>query len=280
MIEELPMGQVVPNPDQPRRHFDGGKLAELAASIAADGLLQPVVVRPLANGSYMIVCGERRWRAHRLLGRPSIRAEIRAMDDGEMAICAIAENLQRADISPLEEARAFQRLLDRGHSAEALAARLGLKQPWRITERTQLLRLQETYQALLTAGQITPSQAFEMSRLSPAGQDRLFQLIRVGRCPGYQQLRAAAMGLLEAEQQGEIFADSRPTAADVQRLSRLEALVANVCAILRRGFDENDIVIAKKVDPAEAARLADELRLIQRHLAQLESALRHSAALV
>ena len=187
MSVTIPMRAIVPNPDQPRKDFDQATLEELAASIGANGLLQPIVVRKVKvknETRFQIVAGERRWRAHKLLRAKRIKAEIADdMDDSTMDAQAIIENLQREDISQLEEARAYQRMLDRyGYTVEELAKRLGIKQPWRITERTSLLSLRGEYQDLLARGQIGASQAYELSRLSPANQDVLFRAIRSGQC--------------------------------------------------------------------------------------------------
>ncbi len=100
----------------------------------------------------MIVAGERRWRAHQLAGPSEIRAEVEAVNATTRDVLAIVENLQRADITPLEEGRAFQRMLDQGMTVDELAQRLGLKQPHRITDRTQLLRLLPEYLALCEQG--------------------------------------------------------------------------------------------------------------------------------
>ena len=132
MLKTLPISKGYPNPDQPRKVFDEKKLQELAASILEQGLLQPIRVRRDRDGRFMIVAGERRYRAL-LVGLDSIAVVV--ADNDEVADQAIIENLQRADITPLEEARAYQKRLDAAYSVEQLAVRLGMKQPWRIIER-------------------------------------------------------------------------------------------------------------------------------------------------
>ena len=127
------------------------------------------------------------------------------MVEADRDILAIVENLQRADITPLEEGRAFQRVIDTGVTAEELAHRLGLKQPWRITERTALLRLNPSYLDLLEKGHLTPSQGTELARLEPSDQDLLFGMIRDGRCETYTKLRAAADGFIAARSQSSMF---------------------------------------------------------------------------
>ncbi|MDP3550120.1 MAG: ParB/RepB/Spo0J family partition protein [Novosphingobium sp.] len=108
----LSVASIEPHPDQPRRHFDEEALEELAQSIAARGVIQPVVVRPLGGGRYQLVAGERRWRASQKAQIHEIPAIVRKLDDRDVAALALIENLQREDLNPVEEARAYQRLAD------------------------------------------------------------------------------------------------------------------------------------------------------------------------
>lgn len=280
MLKRIPLGMIYGNPAQPRKIFDEADLHELAASIREHGLLQPITVRRDDQARFMIVLGERRWRAHQIAGLPDILCQVERMNDDEVADRAIIENLQRADITPLEEARAYQARLDTGLTVEQVAKRLGIKQPHRITERTALLRLKDEYHGLLGKGQLSPSQAYEMSRLSPRGQDVLFKAIRTGQCPSYNALRAMATGLLEQEGQVEMFgADVAPSANDEDRHAarRLEVKIEQVAGLLAAGFDENECVAAKKVDPNRALALAERLVLIQKSLKMMEHSLRTAA---
>ena len=284
MFLNLPVDSVIPNPDQPRKRFDNEKLKELAESIRENGQLQPIKVRPAGDGRYMIIFGERRWRAHCLLGLETIKAEVVETGDTAMAIQAIVENLQSEDVTPLEEAHSYQAMLDTGMTVDELDKRIGLRQPWRITERTSLLALKTDYQDLLAKGHLSPSQSFEMSRLTPQNQDRLFAAIKTGECNSYNRLRATAEGFVAAEAQGSMFGDGgmeaedAPTDEEVQKTKRLEAKVAQVCQILAGGFKNGEVVILKKINPDRAATLADEIKLIQYHLGQLEKTLRSTAA--
>ncbi|MBB3859877.1 ParB family chromosome partitioning protein [Novosphingobium hassiacum] len=108
----LTVGSIEPHPEQPRRHFDEAALDELAQSIAARGVIQPVIVRPLGGNRYQLVAGERRWRAAQKAQVHEIPAIVRKLDDREVAALALIENLQRQDLNPVEEARAYQRLAD------------------------------------------------------------------------------------------------------------------------------------------------------------------------
>ena len=140
-ILDLELDMIVANKRQPREGFDNEKLAELAASIREHGVLQPVIVRETAPGRYMLVAGERRWRASRLAGLQKIPAIVRHYDDRQQAEVALIENLQRDDLSPLEEANAFSQLLEEfGLTQEEMAQRVGKSRP-AITNALRLLQL-------------------------------------------------------------------------------------------------------------------------------------------
>ena len=267
---KLQTASVIPNPDQPRKRFNPEALAELAASIKENGLIQPITVRALPEGRYMIVAGERRWRAHVLAGLDTIEANLIDITDSERDILAIVENLQRADITPLEEGRAFQRVLDTGVTAEELADRLGLKQAWRITERTALLRLNPSYLDLLEKGHLSPSQGTELARLDQHDQDTLFGLIRDGRCETYAKLRAAADALIAAASQGGFFEKPKVSAAEAKALSAFEAKIEQIVRMVASGFKDNEVVALQKINPHRAGIVAEQIGLISKHLKQIE----------
>ncbi|MBE0615169.1 MAG: ParB/RepB/Spo0J family partition protein [Burkholderiales bacterium] len=267
---KLHTASVIPNPDQPRKRFNPEALAELAASINANGLIQPITVRALPEDRYMIVAGERRWRAHVLAGLDTIEANLIEITDSERDILAIVENLQRADITPLEEGRAFQRVLDTGVTAQELADRIGLKQPWRITERTALLRLNPSYLNLLEKGHLSPSQGTELARLDQHDQDTLFGLIRDGRCETYAKLRAAADALIAAASQGGFFEKPKVSAAEAKALSAFEAKIEQIVRMVASGFKDNEVVALQKINPHRAGIVAEQIGLISKHLKQIE----------
>lgn len=119
----LPIGEIVPNRAQPRKQFDDEALAELAESIASHGVLQPLLVRPLTDGSYQLVAGERRWRASRMAGLAEVPVVVREMSDREAAELALIENLQREDLNPMEEAQGYQTLMEAYGLTQEEAAR-------------------------------------------------------------------------------------------------------------------------------------------------------------
>ncbi|MGR3435644.1 MAG: ParB/RepB/Spo0J family partition protein [Shimia sp.] len=156
----LPIERVHPNPDQPRMHFGREQLDELAASIREHGIIQPLIVREAPDGDgYQIVAGERRWRAAQMAQLHEVPVVIRNFDDTEVLQVAIIENIQRADLDPLEEARGFQQLMDRfGHTQEKLAEALG-KSRSHIANMLRLLTLPDAVQEMLRDGKLTPGHA-------------------------------------------------------------------------------------------------------------------------
>ena len=140
-VSVLRLSDIVPNRDQPRKQFDEEALAELADSIAQHGVLQPLLVRPMTDGTYCLVAGERRWRAARLAGLSEVPVVIREMDDREMAELALIENLQREDLNPMEEARGYQTLMDSYGLTQEEAARVVNKSRPAVAHALRLLRL-------------------------------------------------------------------------------------------------------------------------------------------
>lgn len=159
-VQTLPIDRLKPNRFQPRTQFDDDAIEELAASIRTQGIVQPLVVSPEADGTYLIVAGERRWRASRRAGLEQVPVVVRPVaDDRELLELALVENLQRSDLNPLEEAEAYLALQEKfGLNQEDIAARVG-KARTTVTNALRLLRLPEEVQELMREGRITAGQA-------------------------------------------------------------------------------------------------------------------------
>jgi ParB family chromosome partitioning protein len=173
-FSELPIESISANPRQPRAEFDEEELAELALSIAEVGLLQPVVVRRLADDTYELVMGERRWRAARRAGMARIPAIVRHTPDDALLRDALLENLHRASLNPLEEAAAYQQLLDDFECThDVLASRLGRSRP-QISNTIRLLRLPAAVQRRVAAGVLSAGHARALLAVDDADmQERL-----------------------------------------------------------------------------------------------------------
>lgn len=155
----LPLSEIEPNREQPRKTFDEAALAELADSVREHGVLQPLLVRPLAAGGYRLVAGERRYRAARMAGLREVPVTIREMTDEEENIFALIENLQREDLNPLEEAEGLRQLISRfGLTQEQAAARVG-KSRTAVTNALRLLGLPADVAALVRDGRLTMGHA-------------------------------------------------------------------------------------------------------------------------
>ncbi len=171
LMTELPVTAVQPNPHQPRVHIDEENLASLTASIREVGVLQPVLVRRTEDDSYELIAGERRWRAARRAGLATIPAIIRTVSESETLEHALIENLNREDLTPLEEAAAYQQLIeDFGLTHEQLSARVG-KSRVAITNSLRLFQLPPSVQRLLAEGRLSAGHA----RALLGTPDRLFQ---------------------------------------------------------------------------------------------------------
>jgi len=155
----VPIDLVQRNPQQPRKHFGEGELEELASSIRTHGVLQPILVRPIAGGRFEIVAGERRWRAAQRAGLHSIPAVVRELDEVEVLEIAIVENVQRTDLNPIEEAQGFQALIDRfGRTQEEIAEVVGKSRP-HIANMLRLLKLPEDLQEMVRDGRLSAGHA-------------------------------------------------------------------------------------------------------------------------
>jgi ParB family chromosome partitioning protein len=214
-LRELPIEQIEPNPEQPRKHFDRGPLDALAGSIASAGLLQPLIVRPLDDGRYELVAGERRWRAAQLAGLERVPAVIRSSPEDERLQSALIENMVREDLNPVEEARAVAALVDDlGISKEELARRVGRSRA-AISNLVRLLDLPDDVQSLLERGELSEGHGRAVLQLADQGARR--KLAKRAAAEGWSvretesRARAAAAGgaKRKAASGGRIGAEER-----------------------------------------------------------------------
>jgi len=173
-LRELPVGSVQPNPFQPRTQMNEAELVELTASIEASGLLQPVVVRP-RNGKYELIAGERRWRAVQRLGWPKIPAVVKEVDDPTLLTLALIENLQRDNLSPMDEAAGYQRLSEEFHLPHAEIARMVGRDRSTIANLLRLLKLPEEVKQLVHQSKLTEGHARALLTISDQEE-----LVRMG----------------------------------------------------------------------------------------------------
>jgi len=171
VLMDIPVKDLVPNPNQPRVHFDEESLSDLSASIREIGVLQPLLVRQMPDGSYQLIAGERRWRAAQRAGLMTVPAVVKTTDDMTSVEQALVENLHRQDLSPLEEASAFQQLIDDfGLTHDDVAKRVG-KSRSSVTNALRLFSLPPAIQSLLADGRLSAGHAKALL----GSPDRAFQ---------------------------------------------------------------------------------------------------------
>lgn len=193
-LREVRVEDVEPNPEQPRTTFDDATLGELAASIRAYGVLQPVVVRELGNGRYRLVVGERRWRAARVAGLERIPALVRATDDAGSIALALVENLQREDLNPIDEAHGYEALMEvTGVSQVDVAERVG-KDRSTVANALRLLDLPGDVQDMLRTGRLSAGHGRALLALGTAEDRRRVAERAAARGLSVREVEALARG--------------------------------------------------------------------------------------
>jgi ParB family chromosome partitioning protein len=216
-LRELPLGQVRPNPYQPRTRIDEGALAELADSIRASGLLQPVVVRP-RDGGYELIAGERRWRAAQRLGWAQIPAVVKEVDDQTLLTLALVENLQRNDLSAIDEALGYQRLQDEFQVPQTEVARLVGRSRSTVANLLRLLRLPEEVRGMVHEGKLSEGHARALLALE--SDAAIAKLARDAAAGGLsvREVEARVQGEGRTKRGRRAKGEGQPIAADARRV--------------------------------------------------------------
>jgi ParB family transcriptional regulator, chromosome partitioning protein len=212
-LRQLPVELIEPNPKQPRTRFDPDALAGLAASIEASGVVQPLLVRPLADGSYELIAGERRWRAAQQAGLERVPAIVRDSERAERLQAALIENMVREDLNPVEEARACAALIeDLGLSKEELARRIGRSRP-AVSNLIRILDLPDEALELLEAGDL--SEGHGKALLGASGNDVRRRLARDAARGGWS--------VRETENRVKLAGQPKPRGGSGKRIDAEEA---------------------------------------------------------
>jgi ParB family transcriptional regulator, chromosome partitioning protein len=217
-LREVPIELIRPNPDQPRSRIDSKAIADLAASVSAAGIVQPLILRPLANGSYELVAGERRWRAAREAGLDRVPAVVRDHEDAERLQTALVENMAREDLNPVDEARACATLVDDlGLTKEELARRVGRSRA-SISNLIRVLDLPDDTLDLLRSGELTEGHGRAILQLR--GADARRRLARAAAAAGWSvretERRAKQAGTKGRAAGGQGDADRDAALADAE----------------------------------------------------------------
>jgi len=264
-VRKIRVELIYPNPTQPRLHFDEDALAELASSIKEHGILQPVLVRPRGEGRFQLVAGERRWRAAKLAGLADVPAIVEEIDDQAALEIALIENLQREDISPLDEAAMYERMTtDHGYSIRKLAQKLG-KDKGYVENRLRLADAPAEIRELVSLRKDTISHAYELLKVEdPRKRRRLAQ-----------QVASGELSLVKLRQR--IEGKARATADRGYEAHIDEASVATVePGLLAVPVDED---LAAAIGLPEGVDLDQATDHLARAVDELAAALRTDAAL-
>ena len=260
--------EIEPHPDQPRRHFDEAALDELAASIARRGVIQPVIVRPLAPGRYQLVAGERRWRAAQRARLHEIPALVRQLDDADVGALALIENLQREDLNPIEEAAAYQRLSASDGLSQADLARMVDKSRSHVANLMRLLVLPEEVQAMLRDGRLQMGHARALINVPDCAALAQDVVARGLSVRATERLARKALRHNENEGEGEGGTPLRKA-----RAARDPAEDADIAAVQRHleDFLGLKVTIAADADPRSGTvtiryRTLDQLDLVCQRL--------------
>lgn len=233
-LSAIPIGQIRPNPYQPRKEFRPEDLAELEASIAASGLLQPITVRPAASGTgYELIAGERRLRAAQRLGWTDIPAVVKAIDDRQLLTLALVENLQRADLNPIEEAEGYQRLVDEYSLTQQEVATAVGKDRSTVANMLRLLSLPASVRRLVWEGALTIGHARAL--LALGNENDMAELAR--------EIVASGLSVRDVERRARERAPSQKKSRERSRASSHAAEVRRIEERLRRRL-QTDVHVA------------------------------------
>ena len=247
---ELSITQIQPNPNQPRTYFDSDALAELAASIKSTGIVQPILVRPLGNGTFEIVAGERRFRAACSIGMLRVPVVVKSYSDEDALTVALIENLLREDLKPLEAAVAYQKLMDTyTWTQDILAAKIG-KSRSAIANSLRLLALPAPVQQALDAGEISEGHARALlgnkeQRLDESFPRRQQELLREAKA-GRMTVRQLESEMASTETKGEFRRADRIAkggSTEVQAVEQLLRGALGMRARLTGNLDKGTVVI-------------------------------------
>ena len=221
---KLKINDIEPNRAQPRKSFDEEELEELANSISTHGVIQPLLVRPLADGGYQLIAGERRWRASRMAGLTEVPVVIREMSDSEAMELALVENLQREDLNPIEEAQGLALLMETyGLTQEQAAKRVGKSRP-AVANSMRLLSLPQEVLAMVERGELSAGHARTILALENAGQITALANEIIKKNLSVRETERAVKALLKGDTKKEKRAKKRDTYYDEVELAVSQSL--------------------------------------------------------
>lgn len=255
--DEVPLDSVSPNPDQPRTNFKQEEIEELAASIQKDGLLQPILVRPVGSNKYQIIAGERRWQACRSIGMKTVPIRVKEADDDKALELALVENVQRSDLNPIEEAYGYRRMMERRNLTQSEVAQAMSKGRSTVANALRLLELPEEAQQLLFEEKITAGHARAILSIpSKEGRQKLTQKL-VDEKLSVREAEAIAR-LLAGKKNSDASQQRQPTPKSFKTVAKALRDVLHTNVRVKTVQGKNKIEIEFK-DEDELEKLFEEL---------------------
>lgn len=254
-LVQLPVGSIVPGQFQPRRHFDETALSQLAESIRAQGIVQPVLVRPVTGGGYELLAGERRWRAAQAAGLATIPAVVRDGDDGDALMVALVDNVAREDLSPIEEARGYALLVEEFDLTLAEIGSKVARSKSSVSNRIRLLELPDEVIALVDEGKLTEGHARAVLSVPDHEERRRFarRIVRDGLSVRAAERAATRAGARQRTRRSRQF--------DPAALARARELLERATDAPVRATPSGLIV-----SPADETQLAEVIESLERCL--------------
>ncbi len=254
--QEISIGDIDPNPDQPRRTFTEESIAQLAQSIRDQGVLQPILVTPTEDGRYQLVAGERRWRAARVAGLETVPCLVRDLDEVQQREIALIENLQREDLNPLEAAQGVQNLMRQcGYTQETVARRLGKSRP-AVANLLRLLNLPDEVQEMVRQGVLSAGHARVIAGVEGEAAQLALAKEAVARDLSVRQLEAVAA----ARKQTGVPDRKKPRVLSAE-LSELEGRIREATGLRAtlQGSEKKGKIVLQYYSREELERLSDFL---------------------
>lgn len=254
--QEISIGDIDPNPDQPRRTFTEESIAQLAQSIRDQGVLQPILVTPKEDGRYQLVAGERRWRAARVAGLETVPCLVRDLDEVQQREIALIENLQREDLNPLEAAQGVQNLMRQcGYTQETVARRLGKSRP-AVANLLRLLNLPDEVQEMVRQGVLSAGHARVIAGVEGEAAQLALAKEAVARDLSVRQLEAVAA----ARKQTGVPDRKKPRVLSAE-LSELEGRIREATGLRAtlQGSEKKGKIVLQYYSREELERLSDFL---------------------
>jgi ParB family transcriptional regulator, chromosome partitioning protein len=262
-LRQIPLDQIVPNPHQPRATFDEATLGDLAASIRADGIVQPIIVRATGDHTFQLVAGERRWRAAKLAGLATVPGIVRELSDAQAFHTALIENLQREDLAPLERAAAYQHYLDSyGGTIEELATTLAESRA-NVSNYLRLLKLRTEICYMLGAGELGMGQARAIAGIPDQQKQLAIARLAARRNLSVRQVEELARRADATPANQEPEAQRTPLNASRQHLSSVEQALGKAIGLrvrVRAGRKKNSgRVVISYANIEEFDRIAERI---------------------